>query len=295
MEEAIIYGKRTTNSLSHHQQQQQQQTQQQQQQQQQPSDSYCWYHPVHSSSGGTIQSHSQTYSHGSNIAPPNLVQMNQLSSYGQQQMGHSSLDDEWKNIHVMLNCILGMVEKTKRALVILQKRGCSSPAAASPLNTGLISMQNGNSNSSSNACTNGSQVDPPTGDRDGNLKRLSGEIVAQTIRATEDRIAAQVKRRAEEAVQEVKRVAMAQVHRAVAEAVAESRANERLRVHQLLDMPLSQRNQSSFLRLSNQVDSGVEMTSEISVDTPTGSSLPGDDEKETVQLTNVVGSVSIIV
>ncbi|XP_026316507.1 protein CBFA2T3 [Hyposmocoma kahamanoa] len=32
-------------------------------------------------------------------------------------------DDEWKNIHTMLNCILSMVEKTKRALAILQQRG----------------------------------------------------------------------------------------------------------------------------------------------------------------------------
>lgn len=31
-------------------------------------------------------------------------------------------DEEWKNIHVMLNCILSMVEKTKRALTILQQR-----------------------------------------------------------------------------------------------------------------------------------------------------------------------------
>ncbi|KAG8179247.1 hypothetical protein JTE90_025024 [Oedothorax gibbosus] len=32
------------------------------------------------------------------------------------------MEDEWKNIHTMLNCILGMVEKTKRALAILQHR-----------------------------------------------------------------------------------------------------------------------------------------------------------------------------
>ncbi|UYV60758.1 CBFA2T3 [Cordylochernes scorpioides] len=31
-------------------------------------------------------------------------------------------EDEWKNINTMLNCILGMVEKTKRALAILQHR-----------------------------------------------------------------------------------------------------------------------------------------------------------------------------
>jgi runt-related transcription factor 1 len=31
-------------------------------------------------------------------------------------------DDEWKNVQVMLNCILGMVEKTQRAITILQQR-----------------------------------------------------------------------------------------------------------------------------------------------------------------------------
>ncbi|CAL1274622.1 unnamed protein product [Larinioides sclopetarius] len=35
------------------------------------------------------------------------------------------MEDEWKNIHTMLNCILGMVEKTKRALTILQHRSYS--------------------------------------------------------------------------------------------------------------------------------------------------------------------------
>lgn len=35
----------------------------------------------------------------------------------------SSGDEEWKNIHTMLSCISGMVEKTKRAISILQQRG----------------------------------------------------------------------------------------------------------------------------------------------------------------------------
>lgn len=100
----------------------------------------------------------------------------------------SSLDDEWKNIHVMLNCILGMVEKTKRALAILQKRGCTSPAAAVSANGAPQSANNG---AQQQTQENSAQ------DRDGSFKRLSGEIVAQTIRATEDRVA-EVKRRAGE-------------------------------------------------------------------------------------------------
>merc|ERR1719203_962805 len=35
---------------------------------------------------------------------------------------NTSQEDEWKNIKVMLNCISGMVEKTQRAISILQQR-----------------------------------------------------------------------------------------------------------------------------------------------------------------------------
>lgn len=89
---------------------------------------------------------------------------------------------------MMLNCILGMVEKTKKALAILQTRGCFGPAATVPPTP--VGAQNGNSNTVNNpSSTNGSQVESSTGDREGSLKRLSGEIVAQTIRAIEDKVA----------------------------------------------------------------------------------------------------------
>uniref|UniRef100_A0A1B0C9N1 Putative nervy n=1 Tax=Lutzomyia longipalpis TaxID=7200 RepID=A0A1B0C9N1_LUTLO len=35
-------------------------------------------------------------------------------------------DEEWKNIHTMLNCISAMVDKTKRAITILQQRGADT-------------------------------------------------------------------------------------------------------------------------------------------------------------------------
>lgn len=38
------------------------------------------------------------------------------------------MEEEWRNIHTMLNCILGMVEKTKRALAILQHRSYAEKA-----------------------------------------------------------------------------------------------------------------------------------------------------------------------
>lgn len=40
-------------------------------------------------------------------------------------------EEEWKNIHTMLTCISAMVEKTKRAISILQQRGIDTHAAAS--------------------------------------------------------------------------------------------------------------------------------------------------------------------
>lgn len=67
----------------------------------------------------------------------------------------------------MLNCILGMVDKTKRALTILQQR-----------NGGPI-------------------ADIPT-------PRPVGELLAATIRSTEEKVV-EVRRRAEEAVHEVQR------------------------------------------------------------------------------------------
>ncbi|XP_015179756.1 PREDICTED: protein CBFA2T2 [Polistes dominula] len=306
LEDVPVYGKKPNPWGAHHQQQQQQQ-QHQQPQQTENSSSYCWYHPLHAA-GGSIQGHGHGHGHGPSPVPPSLVQINQINAFStphhlsqqQQQLNHiqngSSFDDEWKNIHVMLNCILGMVEKTKRALAILQRRGCSSPAST-PVQPANVIVQNGNANNTTgnNPSTNGVQVESSTGDRDGSLKRLSGEIVAQTIRATEDRVA-EVKRRAEEAVLEVKRAAVAEVQRAVAVAVAESRASERLRVHRLLDLPLSQRShvgvrQASFVRVhgsSNVVD-----TNGRTAPTPTNASNSApsatEDDKDT-HLTNIVGS-----
>lgn len=221
-----MYGKRL-NPWSHHHPPQQQPSAE-------GSSPYCWYHPLHSS--GSIQglghrhahahghSHGQTHGHAhghgsqgegsSSIPPPGSVQMSQMNAFSgshhlarqqQQQMGHvqaqnGSLDDEWKNIHMMLNCILGMVEKTKKALAILQTRGCfgATASAGPPLSaTSTVPAQNGGTGSAANnnpSSTNGSQVESSTGDREGSLKRLSGEIVAQTIRAIEDKVA-EVKRK----------------------------------------------------------------------------------------------------
>lgn len=75
----------------------------------------------------------------------------------------------------MLNCILSMVEKTKRALAILQQRGGGVADGDWSRRLGAAADNGGGSSS--------------------DIKRTAGEIMAQTIRATEDRVA-EVKRRA---------------------------------------------------------------------------------------------------
>ncbi|XP_071865447.1 CBFA2/RUNX1 partner transcriptional co-repressor nervy isoform X1 [Bombus fervidus] len=335
LEDVPVYGKRLTNPWSHHHP-----PQPQQQPSGDGSSPYCWYHPLHSSSGsiqglghrhahghGHSHGHGQTHGHahghsqgdGSSSIPTSSVQINQMNAFSgphhlarqqqQQQISHvqtqnGSLDDEWKNIHMMLNCILGMVEKTKKALAILQTRGCFAASTPAPplAATSTVPAQNGGSTGTTVAgnnpsSTNGSQVESSTGDREGSLKRLSGEIVAQTIRAIEDKVA-EVKRKDEEAV---KRAVMAEVQRAVRVAVAESRATERLRVHRMLDVPLSQRNHGSGLRQGSYLrvhgnHGAVDANARTVATTPTNSvsnSIPSisEDEKEAAtQLQTVSGS-----
>ncbi|XP_045540513.1 protein CBFA2T3 [Papilio machaon] len=95
-------------------------------------------------------------------------------------------DDEWRNINTMLNCILSMVEKTKRALAILQQRGLETTES-------------------------------------NEIKRAANEIMASAVRQTEERVA-EVRRRAEDAVNQVKRQALLELQRAVG--AAESKALE---------------------------------------------------------------------
>ncbi|XP_035452533.1 protein CBFA2T3 isoform X1 [Spodoptera frugiperda] len=105
---------------------------------------------------------------------------------GAAPSGLLKTDDEWKNINTMLNCILSMVEKTKRALAILQQRGVE-----------------------------------PTESND--IKRAASEIMATAVRQTEERVA-EVRRRAEDAVNQVKRQALLELQRAVG--AAETKALE---------------------------------------------------------------------
>lgn len=95
----------------------------------------------------------------------------------------------------------------------------------------------------------------------------------------------------EEAVQEVKRAAVAEMQRAVAVAVAESRASERYRTHRYMDLPLPHRNhanvrQSSFARVPSHPG---DVSASNRNATPTTTC---EDEKDG-HLTNIVGSVRL--
>lgn len=97
-------------------------------------------------------------------------------------------EEEWKNIHTMLNCISAMVDKTKRAITILQQRGVESSCGVSQPNV-----------------------------------QHTDTSIAEIKRQTEEKVA-EFRRNAEEAVNQVKRQAVMEIQRAVA--AAETRAME---------------------------------------------------------------------
>jgi runt-related transcription factor 1 len=94
-------------------------------------------------------------------------------------------EEEWKNIHTMLNCILSMVEKTKRALGMLQSRAQQQQQQ----------MNNNNADPWLRRANNASSSNHTHLDTSEELRRQVGEMMAQAVRATEDRVS-EVKRKA---------------------------------------------------------------------------------------------------
>ncbi|XP_050671609.1 protein CBFA2T2 [Leptidea sinapis] len=116
---------------------------------------YHPYHPYHTP-------HEPPFERRDGITVRDVSSMN--ASFTEPRGGVVKTDDEWKNIHTMLNCTLSMVEKTKRALTILQNRS-----------TGVEQAENND------------------------IKRAASEIIAAAVRQTEERVG-EVRRRAEESV-----------------------------------------------------------------------------------------------
>jgi len=106
-------------------------------------------------------------------------------------------EEEWANIHTMLNCILSMVEKTRKALGMLQQRSHANQE------THHHQWKRRSASANQEMAHEASE-----------LRRQAGELIAHTLKATEDRVS-QVKRKAEDAVQDVKRAAMGELQRAL--------------------------------------------------------------------------------
>ncbi|KAH6948661.1 hypothetical protein HPB50_025737 [Hyalomma asiaticum] len=200
------------------------------------------------------------------------------------------MEDEWKNINTMLNCILGMVEKTKRAIAILQHRSqAERPDFPASVWTGsrrhldvdydlkkrdLMAHYKSAaeidrvSEVRRRAALHRSQAERPdfpasvwTGSRrhldvDYDLKKR--DLMAHYKSAAEIDRVSEVRRRAEEAVNEVKRQAVAELQKAVS--AAESKASElvaaeRTKMERLLGEARRQAAEEALAAVNHQEDS----------------------------------------
>jgi len=105
----------------------------------------------------------------------------------------------------MLNCILSMVEKTRKALGILQQRShenryemnnsSGSGSGSSSQQQQQQQQQQWKRRSSNSSNSSGGSHNQEIGYEASELRRQAGELIAHTLKATEDRVS-QVKRKA---------------------------------------------------------------------------------------------------
>lgn len=150
-------------------------------------------------------------SNNSGLSKPSQLRMEDItmpqagsSRDGEPTMPEALLDnkhemDDWRHVDTMLQCIIGMVDKTKRAVSVLQQR-CGQDREE------LLAWARKTAE-----------------ETEAEVKRRAGELMAKTLKQTEERVA-EVKRRAEEAVSDVKRQAVVELQKAVR--AAEEKANE---------------------------------------------------------------------
>ncbi|KAL3860817.1 hypothetical protein ACJMK2_010883 [Sinanodonta woodiana] len=137
------------------------------------------------------------------------------------------LDDDWRHVETMLNCIMGMIDKTKRAIAVLQERSLRDREE--------LSMW----------------VHRHT---DGDIDKKRGDSF---LRTSDDRVA-EIRRRAEEAVQEVKRQAMIELQKAVSAADAKASelvANERSKMDRALLEARKQAQEELLNKINHQEES----------------------------------------
>ncbi|KAM3839611.1 protein CBFA2T2 isoform 2-T2 [Vipera latastei] len=158
--------------------------------------------------------------------------------------------DEWKHLDHALNCIMEMVEKTRRSMAVLRrcqeadreelnywKRRCSEPTE--PRKGGSDSTMRQHSPGSSDSISSESQREFSS--RQGTAGYVTEEIWKKA-----------------EAVNEVKRQAMSEVQKAVAEAeqkAFEMIASERARMEQTIADAKRQATEDAFLVINEQEES----------------------------------------
>uniref|UniRef100_A0A8C3NE89 Uncharacterized protein n=1 Tax=Geospiza parvula TaxID=87175 RepID=A0A8C3NE89_GEOPR len=158
--------------------------------------------------------------------------------------------DEWKHLDHALNCIMEMVEKTRRSMAVLRrcqeadreelnywKRRCSETAEPRKAGTELLSRQHS----------------PASADSAG-----SDSLREFSSRSGTGYVTEEIWKKAEEAVNEVKRQAMSEVQKAVAEAeqkAFEMIASERARMEQTIADAKRQATEDAFLVINEQEES----------------------------------------
>ncbi|KAL5021979.1 hypothetical protein ScPMuIL_001134 [Solemya velum] len=143
------------------------------------------------------------------------------------------IDDDWRHVDTMLSCIIGMVDKTKRALAVLQERSVHD---REELSMWMRRQAEG---------------------MDQDTRKRTNDMMAHTIRQTEDRVS-EVRRRAEEAVNEVKRQAMMELQKAVTSAeqkATELVATERAKMDRALAEARTQARDEILSTLNHQEES----------------------------------------
>ncbi|KAL7985479.1 hypothetical protein Chor_004049, partial [Crotalus horridus] len=149
--------------------------------------------------------------------------------------------DEWKHLDHALNCIMEMVEKTRRSMAVLRrcqeadreelnywKRRCSEP------------------------------TESRKGGSDSTMRQHKSQREFSSRPGTAGYVTEEIWKKAEEAVNEVKRQAMSEVQKAVAEAeqkAFEMIASERARMEQTIADAKRQATEDAFLVINEQEES----------------------------------------
>ncbi|XP_050399341.1 protein CBFA2T1 isoform X4 [Patella vulgata] len=143
------------------------------------------------------------------------------------------LDDDWRHVESMLNCIIGMVDKTKRALAVLQERSIRD---REELSVWMRRHAEG---------------------MDQDVKKRTNDLMQYTRRQTDDKIR-DVRSRAEEAVNEVKRQAMLELQKAMTAAEQKASdlvANERLKIDRSINDARKQAQEEAVAVINHQEES----------------------------------------